>query len=358
MAQEIEETLDNLHGQGYRIRKLSIVGYSLGGLVARYAIGLLDARGWLGRLEPLNFTTFATPHVGVRLPARGVRSQLFNVLGARTISVSGRQLFLIDSFRGTGKPLLSILADPDSIFIQGLAKFKRRSVYANVINDRSAVFYTTYISALDPFKDLESLNINYVKGYKSVIIDPDTHTLPSEHTPPIPLLSRVRQRCAKILTKLPLWLFLAFGLPLFLTLYLTNSVIQTCRSRKRIRLHEEGNLFGGYRVPLVVQNMQHAVEDAFENVNARQDPEYVAESETPPSNGDKPSLESPRHTLALTPPQLAIIDSLNNKVGFCKFPVYIHNHRHSHAAIIVRMQKKGFDEGKVVIRHWLDELQV
>jgi hypothetical protein len=34
--------------------------------------------------------------------------------------------------------------------------------------------------------------------------------------------------------------------------------------------------------------------------------------------------------------------------------VYIHNHRHSHAAIIVRIDKKSFDEGRVVIRHWLD----
>lgn len=30
----------------------------------------------------------------------------------------------------------------------------------------------------------------------------------------------------------------------------------------------------------------------------------------------------------------------------------------SHAAIIVRMQKPSFDEGKVVVKHWLDEFEV
>jgi hypothetical protein len=58
-------------------------------------------------------------------------------------------------------------------------------------------------------------------------------------------------------------------------------------------------------------------------------------------------------TLALTPSQFAIIDSLNS-LGFRKYPVYIHNHRHSHAAIIVRMPKKGFEEGRIVVKHWLD----
>jgi hypothetical protein len=29
-----------------------------------------------------------------------------------------------------------VLADPDSIFMRGLAKFRNRVVYANVVNDR------------------------------------------------------------------------------------------------------------------------------------------------------------------------------------------------------------------------------
>ena len=41
VTQEIEGHIKDLEGKGCKIRKLSIVGYSLGGLVARYTIGLL-----------------------------------------------------------------------------------------------------------------------------------------------------------------------------------------------------------------------------------------------------------------------------------------------------------------------------
>jgi hypothetical protein len=48
---EIEEELKAIESKGGKIKKLSIVGYSLGGLVARYAIGLLHARGVLDKVE-------------------------------------------------------------------------------------------------------------------------------------------------------------------------------------------------------------------------------------------------------------------------------------------------------------------
>ena len=48
---EIEEELRKISNAGGKITKLSIVGYSLGGLVARYAVGLLEAKGVLSELE-------------------------------------------------------------------------------------------------------------------------------------------------------------------------------------------------------------------------------------------------------------------------------------------------------------------
>lgn len=48
---EIEEELALIKSKGGNIKKISIAGYSLGGLVARYAIGLLHARGVLDDLE-------------------------------------------------------------------------------------------------------------------------------------------------------------------------------------------------------------------------------------------------------------------------------------------------------------------
>ena len=58
---EIEEELANVRSKGGKITKLSIVGYSLGGLVARYAVGLLEAKGVLDQLEPtVGDTNFAS----------------------------------------------------------------------------------------------------------------------------------------------------------------------------------------------------------------------------------------------------------------------------------------------------------
>lgn len=67
------------------VRKISFVAHSVGGLVARYAIGRLykppkseneedsssntcegDSRGTIHGLEAMNFITVATPHLGSR----------------------------------------------------------------------------------------------------------------------------------------------------------------------------------------------------------------------------------------------------------------------------------------------------
>lgn len=410
---EIEETLATLSQKGVKVGKISVVGYSLGGLVARYAVGLLYARGWFEKLEPVNFTTFASPHVGVRSPLKGIPNQLWNVLGARTVSVSGQQMFMIDKFRDTGKPLLSVLADPESIFIKGLAKFRNRTVYGNAHSDRVTVFYTSTISKFNPFNDIEDLHINYMKGYEPVIINYDDPILEME-TPdaPEPPATRIYRWVKRRVTKVFFGTLVVLFLPLAITLYMTNAAIQTFRSQRRIKFHHDGKAgkrFAGYRVPLIVQDVRHAVEEAYENVNQSQDPEYLSDSSkdfshrrpshskrlstssmtvvdeksaahsvqettkpvsdgstrtTPsdeenqmltatPDSVDAPGRKTKFPILALTPEQLAIIDSLN-AVGFQKYPVYIHNHHRSHAAIIVREPKKAWVEGKVVIRHWLD----
>jgi len=63
------------------------------------------------------------------------------------------------------------------------------------------------------------------------------------------------------------------------------------------------------------------------------------------------------NTLALAPAQFDMIKALNG-LSWKKFPVHIHDASHSHAAIIVRMNRPIFNEGKVVVKHWLDQLDV
>jgi poly(3-hydroxyalkanoate) synthetase len=53
VCQEIEEEISTLKAQGHEIKKLSLVGYSLGGLVARYAVGLLNSKGVFDTITPV-----------------------------------------------------------------------------------------------------------------------------------------------------------------------------------------------------------------------------------------------------------------------------------------------------------------
>jgi predicted esterase len=52
VCQEIEKEIEKLARDGRVLKKLSIVGYSLGGLVARYVIGLLYSKRIFEKIEP------------------------------------------------------------------------------------------------------------------------------------------------------------------------------------------------------------------------------------------------------------------------------------------------------------------
>ncbi|KAJ6426321.1 hypothetical protein OIU84_022017 [Salix udensis] len=118
LAEEVLEVIQRKQN----LRKISFVAHSVGGLVARYAIGRLyrppkkenvegltddtnedDVKATIGGLEPMNFITVATPHLGSRgnkqvpflfgVPAFEKAASLFiHWIFKRT----GRHLFLTD----------------------------------------------------------------------------------------------------------------------------------------------------------------------------------------------------------------------------------------------------------------------
>jgi hypothetical protein len=53
ICQEVEDEISRLNGAGLQIHRLSLVGYSLGGLVARYAIGLFYSKGLFDHIQPI-----------------------------------------------------------------------------------------------------------------------------------------------------------------------------------------------------------------------------------------------------------------------------------------------------------------
>ncbi|KAI7826088.1 putative serine esterase-domain-containing protein [Gamsiella multidivaricata] len=173
LSENLEAPMRN--GSKKKVTQFSYLGYSLGGLIGRFAMGQLDLEKFFdpvedgGRgIEPMYFVTMATPHLGIRLPPLSRWSRIFNYLSARMLSRTGEQLQLIDDYIG-GKPLLLIMTERSSIFMHALARFKRRAIYSNIRNDRSVPFWTASFSDADPFRDLDSMEIQYHSVYSSLV---------------------------------------------------------------------------------------------------------------------------------------------------------------------------------------------
>ncbi|CAA6669833.1 unnamed protein product [Spirodela intermedia] len=189
MGERLAEEVNSLIRQRPGFRKISFIAHSVGGLVARYAIGKLyrphgrndhdepsddygdeSSTGTIAGLVALNFITVATPHLGSRgnkqvpflfgVPAFEKAARLvIHLIFRRT----GRHLFLTDNDEGKPPLLLRMLDDcADICFMSALRAFRRRVVYANVHYDHIVGWRTSSIrrnSELPGWED--SMNDKY-----------------------------------------------------------------------------------------------------------------------------------------------------------------------------------------------------
>ncbi|ODQ63910.1 DUF676-domain-containing protein [Nadsonia fulvescens var. elongata DSM 6958] len=183
VAEEIDNAIDHLQSSAApgsefsrrQVTKISIVGYSLGGLISRYAIGLLYSKGLFDTIQPFLFTTFCSPHVGVIALGSGISAKLYNWLVPRVLGTTGRQLFLLDynSIPYGSTPLLVAMAQENSSFYKGLSMFSKRVIYSNIVNDIRTSWCTASIELNDPWEyyGLNKLCPVYVKDYSPVVIN-------------------------------------------------------------------------------------------------------------------------------------------------------------------------------------------
>lgn len=166
------------------VTKFSMVGYSLGGLISRYALGLLYKRQYFKKrdIQLINFTTFCTPHVGVLAPGRNMAVKIFNSTVPWLLGSSGKQIFLKDSVTTSGvngtnqdQPLIYLMSLENTVFFKALQSFKYRSLYANIINDKRTAWWTAGISLNDPFFNIDEFNgvkvFHYIEGFDTVVVD-------------------------------------------------------------------------------------------------------------------------------------------------------------------------------------------
>lgn len=162
------------------LQKISFVGHSLGGLIARYTIGRLygqnitretfeengdcrsvepgaqcleeKSKGKIAGLEPMNFITFATPHLGSighkQIPILCGFYALEKMVSRTSwiIGRTGKHLFLKDHDEGKPPLLLQMINDcGDLKFMSALQCFRRRVVYSNVRFDHIVGWKTSSI---------------------------------------------------------------------------------------------------------------------------------------------------------------------------------------------------------------------
>ncbi|KAI9911938.1 hypothetical protein PsorP6_009009 [Peronosclerospora sorghi] len=171
LAKEVVETVFEYDLSPLVTRyKFSIIGHSLGGLYARYAIvQIMKALSCLN-VDYVDFVTICTPHLGSRR-ARGpstvkniLRLGVHKVLASRTVyGQTGIDLLLDaaqeqqqEEFRNVNgvepaRPLLEVMSDPDSEFFRSLKRFQYGTLVAMTDGDVVVPYPSASMRSYSPY---------------------------------------------------------------------------------------------------------------------------------------------------------------------------------------------------------------
>ncbi|RPD64149.1 DUF676-domain-containing protein [Lentinus tigrinus ALCF2SS1-7] len=389
VAEEVFAEVKKLAEEGKKVTRFSVTGYSLGGLIARYVVGILHQRGFFQDVVPVNFNTVATPHVGLpRYP--GMLSSLFAYFGPRLLSRTGEQFYVVDKWSQNGRPLLEVMADPNRVFYQALTLFEQVRIYANAINDVTVPYVTAAIEEDDIF-------VNY--GYNGMKVELDekyspivkSYTHPADVTPPAKPRALSREWFKGLKPDRPLLPpALQFGfpfnvllvvitpvlIPLVFSLIITRLALATRASRSRIKLLEKDES-STERLVHVISRLEREVEgvaiDMYDSPgvssatssepNLFSQPETGSSAQAASSSGldleatpGAAPADAKESKVTLSEVQQRIARSLNTLPGLKKELAFIHPVRNAHAVIICRDVKRfpGHRQGEGVMRHWAD----
>ncbi|TDL21805.1 DUF676-domain-containing protein [Rickenella mellea] len=418
IAEEVDAKAKEIESSGRKLTKFSVTGYSLGGLLARYLVGILHQRRFFDEVQPVNFNTFATPHIGLlRYPS--FISGVWARFGPTFLSRTGEQFYGVDHWSATGRSLLEVLADKDRIFYQALCLFPNIAIYANAVNDITVPYCTSGIDTYDHFANHEfnGMDIEFDPVYEPLI----KHYTPGELSAPMKPKPRVFSikwfksfQPSRILPP-----FLQFRFPINLVIYAlipilvpTFIILATIRislsarsSRARIRLMEKDES-RHTKLVNIFANLERDMETAVAEMIEGRDPQAAIlgadsanvsagpssrESTPPPStmssttksavmesvaegasvpgsptNGEgklcrkKRAPKPPPSQPLLTPRQHAMVLSLNALPRLKKHLVFIHPVRNAHAPIVCRDVKRfpAHTRGEGVVRHWADHFEL
>ncbi|XP_010478272.1 PREDICTED: putative lipase C4A8.10 isoform X2 [Camelina sativa] len=196
LAEEVRQVVQKSNS----LKKISFLAHSLGGLFARHAVAVLHSaaisqpidgtvsksgnllRGRIAGLEPINFITLATPHLGVRgrkqlpfLLGVPILEKLAAPIAPFFVGRTGSQLFLTDGKADKPPLLLRMASDTHDLkFLSSLGAFRSRIIYANVSYDHMVGWRT---SSIRRETELFKPPRRSLDGYK--------HVVDVEYCPPV-----------------------------------------------------------------------------------------------------------------------------------------------------------------------------
>ena len=343
-----------------RFDRISIVGYSLGGLYARYLIGILYEANFFDFVEPMTFTTFATPHLGSNFYAKTLSASVLNYLGKNVLGVSGNDMF------GYHSTVLLDMANPEGPFYKGLEKFQYLFNFTNSIHDRTVPFFTSYMSTKDPFKKRDFVDYRFFQ-YE----DEDSLFVDMEHcqfrttSRNVDVYPTFQERQLQIYALLILpWIFpplLAFSA---LTTLVSNYRVKEEEKSKQMLTHRKSrSKFVAELLSLGIgEILDTNVMNAKSIVGSHEDKQVIRTNTSVKTNekklpvkpltstGTTGLLESTSDKLDLQPESLKMIEALN-KLPWERFVVQL-KRMHTHAEIVNRRNHPG--QGQQVLDFWVD----
>jgi len=377
IAEEVLTRVEDIERDGTKkVTRFSAVGYSLGGLLARYVLGVLLTRKFFDNVQPVNFATFATPHFG--LPRSGsFRSKLFARLGPHFLSRTGEHFYGVDTWSDTGRPLLEVMVDKDRVFFQALALFPHVEIYANAVNDTTVPYVTAALEPKDPFMAHETngIEIHFDEQYEPLV---KSFELPPSPPPPPPKPRVLSFEYLRSLKPSRPWLPPVFQfrfpfdvlftllvpvlLPVVLFMLLFRLGLDARASRARIRLLERDPSSSGRLINMlrsIEKEVDDVVADMLDDPQQSSDKESGVQAQVESDNENDapaPSVAQP----VLTRTQQLVLSSLNSLPQLQKHFAFIHPVRNSHAVIVSRDVKKFeyHKRGEGVLRHWADRFEL
>ncbi len=138
------------------------------------------------------------------------------------------------------------------------------------------MYYTTGIMKTDPYTDSVKSEGKLCRGLRGRHPRSRQSRRPR---PPAEEEETLREKIRKWIRRIPLIMALTVFIPIGVVAFLINSGVQTVRSARRVKEHEmalAGIDIKNYRVPLWVNGIREAVEDAYETINSSQRQDYLS----------------------------------------------------------------------------------